>query len=256
MPYVEGESLRDLIRRETQLSTEDSLRIARQVALALEYAHRHGIVHRDIKPDNVLLRGGHALVADFGIAKALDAAGVEKLTETGLSLRTPAYMSPEQATAGRVDARSDLYSLACVLYEMLAGEPPFTGATARSIMARHASDPVPAIRTTRPTVPPHVERAITRALDKVPADRFPSVADFAAALDADQPMVVSRPVAVARFTRKRRRVAAVSVLLALGIATIAYWMPKPAAPAFPRWGPRPGSITVPITRSRPPRPAT
>ena len=150
MPYVSGESLRDRVNREKQLGMEDALRITGEVAAALSYAHEQGVVHRDIKPENVLLGGGHALVADFGIAKALDVAGAEKLTSTGLSLGTPAYMSPEQATAGTVDARADIYSLGCLLYEMLAGDPPFSGSTPRAVMARHALDPVPSVRTARP----------------------------------------------------------------------------------------------------------
>jgi len=138
MPFVQGESLRQRLVREKQLAVDSALRIIRDVAGALEHAHRHGIVHRDIKPENILLDGEQAVVADFGIAQAIDAAGGERLTETGLSLGTPAYMSPEQAAGQReVDGRSDTYSLACVLYEMLAGEPPFTGLTPRAVLARH-----------------------------------------------------------------------------------------------------------------------
>jgi tRNA A-37 threonylcarbamoyl transferase component Bud32/tetratricopeptide (TPR) repeat protein len=227
MPYIEGESLRARLRRETQLSLEDSLRITRQVALALDYAHQQGIVHRDIKPDNILLREEQALVADFGIAKALDAAGGEKLTETGLSLGTPAYMSPEQATASRVDARTDVYSLGCVLYEMLTGDPPFSGTTARSIMARHAVDPVPAIRTARPTVPPNVEQAVVRALAKIPADRFPTAGEFAAALDDPGSLTA---LASARAARPGRwRLGLVGGPLAIAIAGViavrAWWRP-------------------------------
>jgi TolB-like protein len=182
MPFVEGESLRDRLTRERQLPIADAVRIAAEVASALDYAHRHGVVHRDIKPENILLDGERAMVADFGIATALAVAGGDRLTETGLSLGTPTYMSPEQATASRVDGRADVYSLGCVLYEMLAGEPPFTGASARAIMARHAVDPVPAIQTTRPGTPAHVEAALRRALAKVPADRYASAADFARAV--------------------------------------------------------------------------
>jgi serine/threonine-protein kinase len=185
MPYVEGESLRQRLTRERQLPVDEALRIAREVLSALDYAHHHGVVHRDIKPENILLGIEQALVADFGIARALDAAGAEKLTETGLALGTPHYMSPEQAASdGGLDGRSDLYSLGCVLYEMLAGEPPFTGPTAQAIMARHAVDPVAPLRTVRNTVPVPVELAIERALAKVPADRFKTGAEFAAALAA------------------------------------------------------------------------
>jgi serine/threonine-protein kinase len=233
MPCVEGESLRDRIRRETQLPVDDSLRIVRQVALALDYAHRQGVVHRDIKPDNILLDAGGALVADVGIAKALDAAGGEKLTETGLSLGTPAYMSPEQATASRVDARSDVYSLGCVLYEMLAGEPPFRGATPRAIMARHAIDPVPSIRTARPTVPPYVEQAVNRALAKVPADRFAGAGDFAAALDPSAATAASVVPRVRSRARAWRGIAAGAALAGLAAAAALRWWPvtTPAAGA-------------------------
>jgi eukaryotic-like serine/threonine-protein kinase len=183
MPYVEGESLRHRLDRESQLSVDAAVTIARQVAGALDYAHRHGVIHRDIKPENILLSAGQALVADFGIAKAFDAAGGEKLTETGLSLGTPHYMSPEQASATRsLDGRSDIYALGCVLYEMLAGAPPFTGPSAQSILARHSVDPVPSLHTVRRTVPAGIEWAITKAMAKVPADRFASAGEFADAL--------------------------------------------------------------------------
>ncbi|MDH5548986.1 MAG: serine/threonine protein kinase, partial [Gemmatimonadota bacterium] len=146
MPYVEGESLRDRLNREKQLPVEDALRIAREVADALSYAHSHDVLHRDIKPENILLESGHAVVADFGIARALTAAGGEKLTQTGIAVGTPAYMSPEQS-AGEpaIDGRSDLYALGCVLYEMLAGEPPFTGPTAQAIIAKRLAEPPPRV---------------------------------------------------------------------------------------------------------------
>jgi serine/threonine protein kinase len=183
MPYVEGESLRHRLERESQLSVETAVTIAREVAGALGYAHAQGVVHRDIKPENILLSAGQALVADFGIAKALDAAGGEKLTETGLSLGTPHYMSPEQASATRsLDGRSDTYALGCVLYEMLAGAPPFTGPSAQSILARHLVDPVPSLHTVRGTVPAGIVWAITKAMAKVPADRFTSAGEFGDAL--------------------------------------------------------------------------
>src|SRR6476661_3224688 len=142
MPYVEGESLRQVLARESQLPVERAVRIATQVLSALGYAHAHGVVHRDIKPENILLEGDQAVVADFGVARAVNAAGDERLTDTGLALVTPAYMSPEQAAATRdLDGRSDLYALGCVVYEMLAGQPPFTGVTAQQLLARHAMDP-------------------------------------------------------------------------------------------------------------------
>ena len=183
MPYVEGESLRARLNRETQLPIENALKITEQVASALDYAHRHDVIHRDIKPENILLHEGMALVADFGIALAVTSAGADRLTETGLSLGTPAYMSPEQVAGERdIDARSDIYSLACVLYEMLAGQPPFTGATAQVVLARHVTDPVPPITTTRSSVSPAVASAITKALGKAPADRFDSAKAFSEAL--------------------------------------------------------------------------
>ena len=182
MPYVEGESLRDRLNRERQLPLDHAINIAREVADALSYAHTHNVVHRDIKPENILLSGGHAMVADFGIARALDSAGGEKLTETGLALGTPYYMSPEQATGDFLDGRADQYALGCVLYEMLAGTPPFQGSTGQSILARHAVDPVPSLRTVRATIPVGVEAAITRALAKCSADRFATTAEFAVAL--------------------------------------------------------------------------
>jgi eukaryotic-like serine/threonine-protein kinase len=184
MPYVEGESLRQRLEREKQLPLADALRIAREVALALDYAHRQGVIHRDIKPENILLSDNQALVADFGVARALEVAGGERLTETGIALGTPAYLSPEQAAASReLDGRADVYSLGCVLYEMLAGEPPFTGPTAQAIIAKHFSEPVPHLRTIR-DVPEGVEQAVTRALARSPADRFTTAAEFATALES------------------------------------------------------------------------
>ena len=154
MPYVQGESLRDHLRRERQLPIDEAVRITRDVAAALGYAHERGVVHRDIKPENILLSGGQAVVADFGLARALSAAGAERLTETGLALGTPHYMSPEQASGDpHVDGRADIYALGCVLYEMLAGEPPYTGPTAQAIIAKRMVEPTPRIRTVRETVP-------------------------------------------------------------------------------------------------------
>jgi eukaryotic-like serine/threonine-protein kinase len=187
MPYVEGESLRERLAREKQLPVVEAVRIAAEVASALDYAHRHGVIHRDIKPENIMLHDGQALVADFGIALAVSRSdGGTRMTETGMSLGTPHYMSPEQAMGERdIDARTDIYALACVLYEMLAGEPPFSGPTAQAIIAKVMSSDPPTITTLRKTVPPHVEDAVHTALQKLPADRFTSAAAFADALAAE-----------------------------------------------------------------------
>src|SRR5207245_2590277 len=180
MPYVEGESLRDRLRRERQLPVEEAVRIAREVATALSYAHSQDVVHRDIKPENILLSGGEAVVADFGIARAITAAAAGTLTETGIAIGTPGYMSPEQATESeRLDGRSDIYSLGCMLYEMLAGEPPYTGANARSVIAKQLTDPVPSVRRLRDTIPPAIDAAVSKALAKAPADRLVTRAQFA-----------------------------------------------------------------------------
>ncbi len=202
MPYVEGESLRDRLDREPQLPVDDALQIAKEVAEALAYAHSHDVVHRDIKPENIMLSGGHAIVTDFGIARAVSAAGGDKLTQTGLAIGTPAYMPPEQASgSGHVDRRSDIYSLACVLYETLAGQPPFTGPTAQAIMARHSLDAVPRLKIVRDAIPDELEVVIERALEKVPADRYQTSGEFAKALTAASTGRVSRVTAARRPTR-------------------------------------------------------
>jgi serine/threonine-protein kinase len=183
MPFVEGESLRDRIAREKQLPVAEAVRIATEVASALDYAHRKGVIHRDIKPENILLHDGQALVADFGIALAATTTGGSRMTETGMSLGTPHYMSPEQAMGEReISARTDIYALGCVLYEMLTGEPPFTGPTAQAIVARVMTESPRGVTLQRRTVPPHVESAVLTALEKLPADRFGSAAEFATAL--------------------------------------------------------------------------
>ncbi|HMU61156.1 MAG TPA: protein kinase [Gemmatimonadales bacterium] len=183
MPYVEGETVRDRLTREKQLPVTDAVRIATEVAAALDYAHRHGVIHRDIKPENILLHDGSALVADFGIALAASKAGSTRMTETGMSLGTPHYMSPEQAMGEReITARSDVYALGCVLYEMLTGEPPFTGATAQAIVARVLTEHPRPMLPQRHTIPPQVEAAVLTSLEKLPADRFSTAAEFAAAL--------------------------------------------------------------------------
>lgn len=186
MPYVEGESLKARLQREGPLPVEDALRIAREVADALRYAHSQGVVHRDIKPGNILLVGGHAVVADFGIATAIGAEA-ETLTEAGLVIGTPAYMSPEQARGGTVvDGRTDLYSLGCVLYEMLTGHPPFTGPTSQAVLMQHSSDPPVPVRTRRASVPIEIDRAVARLLAKLPADRFSTADQFLAATPAER----------------------------------------------------------------------
>lgn len=218
MPYVEGESLRSRLARERQLPLDEAIALTRAIAGALDYAHRHHVVHRDIKPENILLQDGHPLVADFGVALAVTRAGGARLTETGLSLGTPQYMSPEQALAdAQIDGRSDQYSLACLFYEMLTGEPPYRGISAQAVIARHLADPVPHVRTVR-SVPEHVERAITRGLAKAPADRFPSVAAFGDALAGHG----EPPAHSGRGGARRVIGAAVGVAVLLAIAAVGW----------------------------------
>ncbi|MEJ2217875.1 MAG: protein kinase, partial [Gemmatimonadota bacterium] len=185
MPYVEGETLRDRQDRERQLGVDEAVKLVVEVADALQYAHEQGIVHRDIKPENVLLQAGHAVVADFGIARALSQAGGDRLTATGLIVGTPSYMSPEQATGDEdVDARGDIYSLGCVLYEMLTGEPPFTGSTARAVLVKQLTQPPPDASLLRGAIPGEVARAVRKALACTPTDRFASASEFVEALEA------------------------------------------------------------------------
>jgi serine/threonine-protein kinase len=187
MPFLDGESLRERLDREGRLPIADAVRIGREVASALDYAHRCGVLHRDIKPENILLHEGEAMVADFGVARALSAAltAREGISEPGMAIGTPAYMSPEQASADEeIDARSDIYSLGCVVYEMLAGRTPFAGSSPRQTMARHVVEPPPALRTLRPEAPVALEQALLRALAKSPDDRFPTAGDFARAIEA------------------------------------------------------------------------
>ncbi len=205
-PYVEGESLRSRLERERQLPVDEAVRLAAAVAGALDYAHRHQIIHRDIKPENILLEDGQAVVADFGIARALHAAESAKLTETGVAVGTVAYMSPEQATGEQFDGRSDIYSLGCVLYEMLAGEPPFTGPTAQVVTARRLAGSVPSLHAVRDSVPRQIEQAIGKALAKLPADRFATAAEFADALTPGGP--APRPTAFRLSWRRAGGVAA------------------------------------------------
>ncbi|MBA2688326.1 MAG: protein kinase [Gemmatimonadaceae bacterium] len=201
MPFVEGESLRARLDREKQLSVNEAVRIGSAVASALDYAHRHGVVHRDLKPENILLHDGQPLVADFGIALAVSNAGGERVTQTGLSLGTPQYMSPEQATGERsIDARSDIYSLGAVIYEMLSGEPPHTGGTVQAIIARVVTDTPRDLRTGRPSIPDHVSDAVAKALEKVPADRFDNAREMGEALQGQRTVTSTAAVRRGRAT--------------------------------------------------------
>ncbi|HEY7503278.1 MAG TPA: protein kinase [Gemmatimonadales bacterium] len=197
MPFVEGESLRERLTREGPLPVAEALRLVREIGEALHYAHGQGLIHRDVKPENVLLSQNHALVADFGIARAVGSAGGDRLTQHGMGLGTPSYMSPEQIEGGyELDGRADQYSLACVLYELLAGQPPFTGPSAGAVLARQVLDPVPPLTTLRPAVSGAIRRAVERALSKVPGDRFASIPEFLAALDAPEPAAAEKQAIV------------------------------------------------------------
>ena len=241
MPFVEGETLRDRLRRERQLSLDDALRIGRQAAQALQYAHEHGVIHRDVKPENLLLtRDGNTLVADFGIARALGPAD-DQLTQTGMSVGTPAYMSPEQATGDRsLDARTDVYSLGAVIFEMLAGEQPYTGPTLQAILMKRLTEPVPSVRAGRPTVPEAVDHAVTKALAVVPADRYATAAQLSQALEqamatTSGATVVVPPVPAAGAAARRGRRGlgvALAGAVVLAAALLGWWKlrPAPAAP--------------------------
>ena len=250
MPHIQGESLRERIDREKQLGVEDALAITQKVAGALDYAHGHGVVHRDIKPANILLsERGEPLVADFGIALAVAQAGAGRITETGLSLGTPHYMSPEQATGDRdVDPRSDVYALGCVLYEMLSGQPPFSATTAQAVLVKILTMDAPSITSERRTVPPHVGHALARALEKLPADRFTSAAQFAAALGDEsftykarartsvtastpEPVDTSGPIGAARpWHRDGRSVVSLGTGIVLAALAAWGWLRSPPAP--------------------------
>jgi hypothetical protein len=209
MPLVEGESLRDRLHREKQLPIADAVRIASEVASALDYAHRHGVIHRDVKPENILLQDGQALVADFGLALGGTGTSETRMTEPGISLGTPHYMSPEQAAGEReITGRSDVYALGCVTYEMLLGEPPFYGPTTQAILARVLTEPPGPIVARRKTVPVAIERAIYTALEKLPADRFPSTVAFSAALTGGGYGSGSGPVVQTGHERHERSVSA------------------------------------------------
>ena len=248
MPHIEGESLRERIDREKQLGVDDALAITQKVANALDYAHENGVVHRDIKPGNILLsERGEPLIADFGIALAVAQAGAGRITETGLSLGTPHYMSPEQATGDRdVDPRSDVYALGCVLYEMLSGQPPFSATTAQAVLVKILTADAPSITSERRTVPPHVGHALAQALEKLPADRFTSAAEFATALSDPSFTYEARartsvatptpetPAPPPQATGIDRRVFSAVTLVAATMTALAAWgwlRPPPTQPA-------------------------
>ena len=239
MPFVEGESLRERLRRERQLPLTDALRVTREAAQALQYAHEHGVVHRDIKPENLLLtRDGNTLVADFGIARALGAAE-DGLTQTGMSVGTPAYMSPEQATGDpTLDARSDIYSLGAVLYEMLAGEPPYSGPTVQAMLMKRLSEPVPSVRSGRPAIPEAVDLAVRKSLAVVPADRYATAAEFAQALEqavsaTSGATAVTSAAAVQVNPARRKRLPAVLAGAAVAVAALFGWWRFRSAPPAP-----------------------
>src|SRR5690242_18813438 len=220
MPYVEGESLRDRLARDKRLPLAESLQLTREVADALDYAHQHGVIHRDIKPENILLQAGHAVVADFGIARAISGAGENKtrgtaLTQPGVAIGTPQYMSPEQALGEQeLDGRSDQYALACVLFEMLAGRPPFTGTSGQSVLLRHLTVEAPRLTDLAPGVPKPVAAALARALAKAPADRFAGMAAFVEALTAPEaPVGAPPPAQLTSFIGREREIAALHELV-------------------------------------------
>src|SRR2546430_1830397 len=234
MPYVEGESLRQRLDKEQQLPVSDSVRVATEVASALDYAHRQGVIHRDIKPENILLHDGSAIVADFGIALAVTQAGGARITQTGLSLGTPGYMSPEQAMGERtITARSDIYSLGAVTYETLAGEPPFTGPTVQAIVARVMTEEPRPLTAQRRSVPPNVAAAVSHALEKVPADRFATAHEFADALNNPSftlaPKSGAAPVKTVS-NRERKLLCGVAVLAVLFLATTLWGWMRPGPP--------------------------
>jgi serine/threonine-protein kinase len=234
MPFIDGETLRTKLDRETQLGIDEAVRIASQVADALDYAHRHGVIHRDIKPENILLHDGRPMVADFGIALALSAAAGGRMTETGLSLGTPHYMSPEQATAEKeITGRSDIYSLGSVLYEMLAGQPPHLGGSAQQIIMKIIAEPVPVVTTFRKSVPPNVAAAVAKSLEKLPADRFASAKEFAEGLGntAFTVATLARESAAARAESPWRiRAASFAVGAVLLLSAAWGWLRTPPEP--------------------------
>ena len=229
-PYIEGDTLRDKIDREKQLGIEEALEITEDVAEALDHAHRHGVVHRDIKPANILLTDGRPLIADFGIALAVAQAGGGRITETGLSVGTPHYMSPEQATGERdVDPRTDVYALGCVLYEMLVGDPPYQGSTAQAVLAKILTDDAPAPTKVRVSIPPNVDAVVRKSLEKLPADRFTSAQDFARALSNPAFRHGEAEVMAWAATSSRWRTLAIGTSCALGILALWAWL-RPSTP--------------------------
>ena len=232
MPYVEGQSLRHRIDREKQLPVDEALRITTAIASALDYAHRHGVVHRDLKPENVLFQEGQPVVADFGIALAVSHAGGLRITQTGVSLGTPSYMSPEQATGDRaIDGRTDIYSLGAILYEMLTGEPPHTGTTAQAIIARVLTEKPRSLRTVRPAVPAHVEAAVERALEKLPADRWETAGAFCDALDQRVSATLRSRAVRPRTLTSPLSLALVVITVAAVVAALVEWRTARAADA-------------------------
>jgi len=257
MPYVDGESLRSRLERERQLPVDDAVRLAREVADALDYAHRHGVVHRDVKPENILLQNGHALVGDFGIALAVEQAGGARMTQTGLSLGTPQYMAPEQAMGEKqIDARADVYALGAVTYEMLTGEPPFSGATAQAIVAKVLTEKPTRPSAVRETVPRHVEATVLKALAKLPADRFATPGLFAESLarpELSAALASAAGATVPARHRGRRLVTAspaVWALLAGSVVLAALgWIrrgPRPPAPITKVYLQAPGRVRMPV----------
>ena len=233
MPYIEGESLRERLGRDHQLPVDEAVGIASNIAGALDHAHRHGVLHRDVKPGNVLIHDGQPVITDFGIALAVGVAGGERLTETGLSLGTPHYMSPEQATGDQhIGPATDIYALGCVLYEMLVGEPPYTGRTAQAVLGRIIVGETPSASAERSSVPANVDATIAKALEKVPADRFSTAARFSEALadwsfGSDMPDYGSQGKRQTRVPASRHFTVALTVL---ALMTLALWVGRETAP--------------------------
>ena len=221
MPYVEGETLRDQLDREGKLPIDDAVRLAGEIADALGYAHERGVVHRDVKPENVLISDGHAVIADFGIARAISEAGGESVTESGHAVGTPAYMSPEQGGGqANLDGRTDIYSLGCLLFEMLTGQPPFMASTPRALIARHILEQPPSVRAVQASIPEHVDYAVDTALAKTPADRFRTAAEFKDALDASSWPALSRR---RRLRSRLRRVLPLTAAILVAVSAVAVW---------------------------------